>query len=161
MSEETEDRRYRRACGSFATGVVVVSMRTPDGRMRGLTVNSWSSVSLVPRLIQYCLGHESARYESFEAAENWGVTVLGAEDEALALQYARIATETIAPEDADMLAGVPVLKAGIAHFGCKTYARFRAGDHVFMVGEVLDFSCRPGDALTYFRGRYGRAAEPN
>ncbi|HWA00669.1 MAG TPA: flavin reductase family protein [Caulobacterales bacterium] len=158
--EDTEDRRYRRACGAFATGVVVVSTRAADGRMSGLTVNSWSSVSLNPRLIQWCLGNESARFPAFQAAEFWGVTVLGAEEEALALRYARVATETILSDEADLIADVPVLKAGIAHFACRTYARFPAGDHVLLVGEVLDFTSRPGPALTYFRGRYGRAIEP-
>ncbi|HVY83611.1 MAG TPA: flavin reductase family protein [Caulobacterales bacterium] len=158
--DESEDRRYRRACGSFATGVVVVSTRAADGRMSGLTVNSWSSVSLNPRLIQWCLGNESARFPAFQAAERWGVTVLGADEEKLALRYARVATETIDAGEADLIDGAPVLKAGIAHFACRTYARFPAGDHVLMVGEVIEFNARPGAALTYFRGRYGRAEEP-
>ncbi|MES1201151.1 MAG: flavin reductase family protein [Pseudomonadota bacterium] len=158
--EESEERRYRRACGTFATGVVVVSTRGSDGRMSGLTVNSWSSVSLNPRLIQWCLGNESARFPAFAAAERWGVTVLGADEEALALRYARVATETIHVGEADILADAPVLKAGIAHFACRTFARYPAGDHVLMVGEVLEFTSGAGAALTYFRGRYGRAAEP-
>lgn len=157
--DDTEDRRYRRSCGAFATGVVVVSAVTGDGRLTGLTVNSWSSVSLKPRLIQWCLGNDSARFNGYVTADTWGVTVLGAGEEALALRYARVATETFSPEESDVLAGVPVLKAGIAHFACRTYARHMAGDHVLIIGEVLDFTSRPGDALTYFRGHYGRAAE--
>ncbi|MES1200964.1 MAG: flavin reductase family protein [Pseudomonadota bacterium] len=158
--EDNEDRRYRRACGAFATGVVVVSTQSPDGRMSGLTVNSWSSVSLNPRLIQWCLGNESARFPAFRSADLWGVTVLGADEEQLALRYARMATETILPGEEDRIADVPVLKGGIAHFACRTFARFPAGDHILMVGEVLEFNAIPGAALTYFRGRYGRAIEP-
>ncbi|MEJ0058971.1 MAG: flavin reductase family protein [Terricaulis sp.] len=155
---QEEDRRYRRVCGSFATGVVVISTIHADGRMSGITVNSWTSVSLSPRLILWCLGHDSARYDAFAAAELWGVTVLGADEGDLARRYARIATETILPGEADFISGAPVLKGGIAHFSCRTYDRHTAGDHVVVVGEVLDFTSRDGDALTFFRGGYGRAA---
>lgn len=156
----TDPLHFRRALGSFATGVVVVSVAHADGSMSGITVNSWTSVSLDPPLILWCLGNESARYEAFAAAESFGVTVLGADDAALAHRYARAATETILPEDADPLAGVPVLKAGIAHFACTTHQRHIAGDHLIVVGEVRAYTARAGGALTFFRGRYGRADEP-
>lgn len=155
--EESEDRKYRRSCGAFATGVVVISTQHPDGRMSGITVNSWTSVSLSPRLIMYSLADDSARFEAFSAAELWGVTVLGAEEEELAMRYARVATETILPGESEMLAGAPVLRAGIGHFACRTYDRHVAGDHLLIIGEVLDYTSREGDALTFFRGRYGRA----
>lgn len=159
--ESEPERAFRRAMGAFATGVTVVSAARRDGAPAGITVNSLTSVSLQPRLLLWCLGDKSERYDLFAAAELWGVTVLGAEEEALALRFARAQAEEFAAGEAEELAGAPVLKAGVAHFACRTRERRTAGDHLMIVGEVLEFRAAPGGALTFFRGRYGRADDPN
>ena len=151
---------FRRAMGAFATGVTVVSAARPGGRMSGMTVNSLTSVSLQPRLLLWCLGDESERYSVFAEAEIWGVAVLAAAEEALALRFARAETETIFPEEAEQFGGAPVLKAGVAHMACRTFERRKAGDHLIIIGEVLDVRAKPGAALTFFRGAYGRADDP-
>jgi flavin reductase (DIM6/NTAB) family NADH-FMN oxidoreductase RutF len=151
---------FRRAMSAFATGVTVVSAARPGGRMSGMTVNSLTSVSLQPRLILWCLGDESERYPIFAEADIWGVTVLGGDEEALALRFARAETETIFPEEAELFAGAPVLKTGVAHVACRTFERRRAGDHLIIIGEVLDVRAKPGAALTFYRGAYGRADDP-
>lgn len=142
--------------GAFATGVTVVSAAREAGRISGMTVNSLTSVSLKPRLLLWCLGDQSERYDAFAEAETWGVTVLGADDESLGNRFSRAETETIAPEEAEMFAGAPVLRTGVAHFSCKTHDRRVAGDHLIIMGEVVDLRVKPGPALTFFRGRYGR-----
>lgn len=154
--ESEPDLAFRRAMGAFATGVTVVSAARADGRMGDITVNSLTSVSLRPRLLLWCLGDQSERYELFADAERWGVTVLGAEEEAAAHRFARAETETIAPEEAADFAGAPVLRLGVAHFACRTRDRLAGGDHLIIVGEVIDFRAEAGAALTFFRGRYGR-----
>ena len=154
------DRTFRRVMSAFATGVTVVSAARADGRLSGVTVNSLTSVSLRPRLLLWCLGDQSARYDVFAQAPSWGVSILGAADEALALRFARAETESIQPEEADSFAGAPVLKAGIAHLSCTTYERRVAGDHLIIIGEVRDLRAASGDALTFYRGRYGRADDP-
>jgi flavin reductase (DIM6/NTAB) family NADH-FMN oxidoreductase RutF len=154
------EQAFRRAMGVFATGVTVVSAARDDGALSGITVNSLTSVSLRPRLLLWCLGDASARYDIFAAAEVWGVTMLGADEEALALRFTRAETEGIAPAEAEMFAGAPVLKAGMAHLSCRTHERRVAGDHLIIIGEVIDFRARSGPALTFFRGRYGRIEDP-
>ncbi len=149
---------YRRAMGAFATGVAVVST-TRGETLSGLTVNSLASVSLKPPLLLWCLQNTCERYELFARAEHWGLTILGEGDEALARRFTRQHTETI--EESDVLSGVPVLRAGVAHFACRTHARHEGGDHLIIVGEVLGFRTEPGAALTYYRGRYGRAVDPH
>lgn len=151
---------FRRAMGAFATGVTIVSAARPGGRMSGMTVNSLTSVSLQPRLLLWCLGDESERYPVFAEAEIWGVTVLAAAEEALALRFARAETETIFPEEAEQFGGAPILKAGVAHMACRTFERRKAGDHLIIIGEVLDVRAKSGAALTFFRGAYGRAEDP-
>ncbi len=153
------EQAFRRAMSAFATGVTVVTAHGRD-RLSGITVNSLTSVSLKPRLLLWCLGDESARYDVFAAADVWGVTVLGADEEALAVRFARAETEEVAGGEADVFAGAPVLKAGIGWLSCRTYERRKAGDHLIVTGEVHDFRAKPGAALTFYRGLYGRLSDP-
>jgi flavin reductase (DIM6/NTAB) family NADH-FMN oxidoreductase RutF len=154
--ESEPEQAFRRAMGAFATGVTVVSAARDGGAVSGITVNSLTSVSLEPRLLLWCLGDQSERYDVFAEAELWGVTILGADEEALAHRFARAETETIAAREAELFAGAPVLKAGVAHLACRTHDRRTAGDHLVIIGEVLDFRATRGAALTFFRGRYSR-----
>lgn len=158
--EIDQEQEYRRAMGAFATGVTVVSAARGDGSLSGMTVNSLTSVSLQPRLLLWCLGDQSERYDVFAGADVWGVTVLGADHESLARRFARAETETIAPDEAELFSEAQVLRGGVAHFACRTFDRRQAGDHLVIVGEVLACRSTPGAALTYFRSRYGRADEP-
>jgi flavin reductase (DIM6/NTAB) family NADH-FMN oxidoreductase RutF len=154
--ESEPEQAFRRVMGAFATGVTVVSAARNGGAMSGITVNSLTSVSLKPRLLLWCLGDQSERYDVFAEADQWGVTILGADEESLALRFARAEAETIEAREAELFAGAPVLKAGVAQLACRTHDRRAAGDHLVIVGEVIDFRAKPGAALTFFRGRYGR-----
>ena len=156
-------RAFRRALSGYATGVAVISATRPrgdqGGEMCGITVNSFASVSLEPPLVLWCLGDKSERRDVFEAAETWGVTILRAGEEALARRYAKPESEVLAPHEAEDFAGAPVLKAGIIHFACRTHERRPAGDHLIIIGEVAAHRVLAGDALTFFRGRYGAAPD--
>src|SRR6185312_1250064 len=133
------EQAFRRAMSAFATGVTVVTAAREDGSLSGITVNSLTSVSLKPRLLLWCLGDESARYDVFAAADVWGVTVLGADEEVLAVRFARAETEGVAASEAETFAGAPVLRAGIGWLSCRTTERCKAGDHLIIIGEVQDF----------------------
>ncbi len=151
---------YRRAMGAFATGVAVVTATRTGGAAAGLTVNSLTSVSLKPPLLLWCLGDACERYDLFASAETWGLTILGGGDEALARRFSRLHTETVPELEGDVLCGAPVLRAGVAHFACRTHARHAGGDHLIIVGEVIGFRTEAGAALTFYRGHYGRADDP-
>jgi len=154
------EQGFRRAMSAFATGVTVVTAARDDGSLSGITVNSLTSVSLKPRLLLWCLGDEGARYDVFATADGWGVTMLGADEEALAVRFARAESEEVASAEAELFAGAPILKAGIGWLSCRTTERRKAGDHLIIIGEVLDFRAKPGAALTFYRGLYGRLSDP-
>ncbi|MGD9980108.1 MAG: flavin reductase family protein [Hyphomonadaceae bacterium] len=161
MTEQTDpEQAMRRAMGAFATGVTVVTARGADGVLSGMTVNSLTSVSLEPRLLLWCLGDGSARYRPFAEAEQWGVTILDANAEAVARRFAQAPAQDVADEEAEVFAGVTMLRGGLAQLACRTHHREQAGDHLIIIGEVLDVRVRPGDALTFFRGGYGALAGP-
>jgi flavin reductase (DIM6/NTAB) family NADH-FMN oxidoreductase RutF len=147
---------YRRGLGGFATGVVLVTAEGPAGSA-GIVVNSFTSVSLSPRLVAWCLGDASDRFAVFAAAELWAINVLSADQQDIASRFARPGGSAAADVAVETLGGCPVLPGAVAQLVCRTYDRRAVGDHMMIIGEVSAFRATPGDGLTYFRGRYGRA----
>ena len=155
-----DDKAYRQALGCFATGVCVVATRA-KGAVSGITINSFTSVSLTPRLVLWCLDDRSDRYAAFAEARVWGLSVLAPDQQEIASRLARQGGHAI--EDGETLdgpEGAPLLPGALAHFACRTWRTTTMGDHLVVVGEVVGFDMRAGDGLTYFRGRYGRAPQP-
>jgi flavin reductase (DIM6/NTAB) family NADH-FMN oxidoreductase RutF len=150
------DRRaFRHALGRFATGVAVVTTRTPDGKLEGLTANSFSSVSLDPPLVLWCLQRDAASAPGFAAAGMFAVNVLGAHQHALSLHFATPTADKFAGLGHTRgLGGCPLLDASLAHFECRTENTVDAGDHVIFIGRVLRLTHRDGEPLIFSGGRY-------
>lgn len=149
---------YRRALGAFPTGVCVVTADTDDGPL-GITVNSFTSVSLEPRLVLWCLDERSQRWPPFSTVERFCIHVLGADDRDLAARFARGICALDPSEFTRADGGAPRLKGAVSRLDCRTHKRIRMGDHMIIVGEVDGFETVEGDALAFFRGRYGRIGE--
>lgn len=153
MSDRSRD--FRNALGCFATGVAIVTVKGPLGPI-GLTINSFASVSLDPPLVLWSLGRGSDRFQLFSQVSHFGVTILDDTGQKLSTRLSRkgsgdISTETVREGQG----GVPVLAHAMAHFECRTETRHDAGDHVILIGRVLDFAHRShGRPLVYYRGRY-------
>lgn len=150
---------YRQALGGFATGVCVVTAQTDEGPF-GITVNSFTSVSLRPPLILWCLDRASWRHDAFATAERFAVHVLPVEDRELSDRFAWGVCQLSSDEFDSSSPEPPRLKNALTRLDCVARDRIVMGDHLTIVGEVKGFETRPGDALTYYRGRYGAAIEP-
>ena len=153
---ETTD--YRRALGAFATGVCVVTADSDQGPL-GLTINSFTSVSLKPRLVLWCLDERSERWPAFAAADRFAIHVLSAADRPRAARFARGPAVLSDGEFEQRGEGPPCLPDALARFECAAHDRIRMGDHMIIVGRVEHFSAGDGDALTFWRGRYGMLGE--
>ncbi|MES2861901.1 MAG: flavin reductase family protein [Pseudomonadota bacterium] len=147
---------YRQALGAFATGVCVVTADSSQGPL-GITINSFTSVSLTPRLVLWCLDERSERWHAFSAAERFSIHVLDAQSEALARRFAKGIGLMEEGEFQRVGDGAPRLGSAAARFDCKTHDRVQMGDHMIIVGEVEAFEASDAATLTYFRGRYGVA----
>ena len=146
---------YRRALGTFATGVCVVTAER-EGRALGLTVNSFTSVSLDPALVLWCLDEDSDRFHVFAEADAWAVNILTADDRDHSERFAWGAAELTPDERETGACGAPLLKGALTRLDCSTHDRIRLGDHLVVVGRVERFETGEGDALVFFRGGYGR-----
>ena len=160
MTPEQGGRDYRRALGSFATGITVVTCALADGRRAGLTVNSFSSVSLEPPLVSWCLAIKAVSFALFDAAPTFAVNVLALDQQSLVQHFASRLEDKFADVAATPgLGGAPLLEGCVARFECRRVGRFEAGDHVIYLGEVERYSRGEGEPLVLLQGRYGRLAD--
>ncbi|PLW72493.1 flavin reductase [Streptomyces sp. SCUT-3] len=145
-----------RACMSrFATGVTVVTF-DDDGRPRGATMNSFTSVSTDPPLVLVSVARR-ARCHDLLPGRPFCVNILGAEQEPLARLFAGSGAHT-EPRWAPG-ARVPRLDNPLAWVECEPWRSYDGGDHTLVLGRVTDLGHRDGDALTYAWSRFGTAAE--
>lgn len=147
-------RDLRAAFGRFATGVTVVTTRTPGGPV-GMTANSFSSVSLDPPLTLWSVDRNSERFAVFSTAERYAIHVLDAGQAALSNGFAKSPNHFPQVAWHDGADGVPALEGVLARFDCRLAAAHPAGDHLVLIGEVLEVEFRDGLPLVFACGRYG------
>lgn len=141
----------------FPSGICVVTIEL-EGRRAGLTVGSLVSLSLEPSLVGFALGRQAQLHELLRGAGEFGVSLLRAEQGALAQHFARnvppIALWTGVELREDVV-GPPLLDRALAWLRCRVQAEHPAGDHTFFVGEVVWTEVgSPGPALVYVRHDY-------
>ncbi len=149
-------RDLRDAFGRFATGVTLVTVGTSQGVV-GIVANSFSSVSLTPPMVLWCLDRESRRYKYFEAAEHYAIHILSSDQQDLCWSVAK---DAYALRDKNLVLnaqGVPVIEDCLARFECSRHAIYEGGDHVIMLGTVDRVDMREeGEPLSFFKGQIGR-----
>ena len=152
-----EARLLREALGRFATGVTVVTTMGSRGPV-GMTVNSFTTVSLEPPLVLWCPARNSTRHEVFTGAEAWSVHVLGAEQLETCLRFTKGGRQFDELEPVITDEGVPVLPGAAARFDCLTHAVHDGGDHSVVIGRVLRVTVGgPTDhPLVFAAGRFGQ-----
>ncbi|HEY8543452.1 MAG TPA: flavin reductase family protein [Acidimicrobiales bacterium] len=153
--------RFRAVLGRFATGVTVVTALDDDEPV-GLAANSFTSVSLDPPLVLFCAAKTSTTWPRIQAAGHFCVNVLGEHQEEVCRVFA-----TKGARRFDRVgwrrgaSGAPVLDDALAWADCTIHAEHDAGDHVIVVGRVLDLDAGDGEPLVFFGGRYRRLAPPD
>jgi flavin reductase (DIM6/NTAB) family NADH-FMN oxidoreductase RutF len=150
-----DKKAFRQCLGRFATGVTVVTCCDAAGDACGITVNSFSSVSLEPPLVLWNIAKVSSSLQAYLDAEHFAVNVLGAEQENLSLHFARSDHTHFEDIDYTMSAdGAPILPDTLATFECRTHEIHDCGDHYIIVGEVTRFRAGDGEPLLFFGGAY-------
>lgn len=153
-----DPRTLRAALGCFATGVTVVTCLTDEGIPAGLTVNSFTSVSLDPPLLLVCLAKEAASAAPLTAARSFAINVLQTGQQPASIRFStrdedRFGTTPWSRGEG----GAPILEESLGVFECERYAVYDGGDHHILVGQVFKASFDASlDPLLYFRGRYRR-----
>jgi 3-hydroxy-9,10-secoandrosta-1,3,5(10)-triene-9,17-dione monooxygenase reductase component len=148
---------FRKALGSFTTGVTVVTTRGTENNDIGLTANSFNSVSLEPPMILWSLGKNALSMPQFRAAEYFAVHILSEDQEALSGQFAKRGVDKFFGVDIERGPNdVPLLKHCAARFVCKTAHQYEGGDHIIFVGEVVEFTHWERLPLLFHGGQYSQ-----
>jgi flavin reductase (DIM6/NTAB) family NADH-FMN oxidoreductase RutF len=157
MPADEDPRRrldFRDSVGSFATGVTVVTTRYGDLHA-GMTLNSFTSVSLDPLLILVSLAHGTRTLETLQRSERFAVNVLHRRQADVALAFAKPGAPFPAGHTVVDPTGFVVVMHSLAILRCELYAVHTAGDHDLVVGEVIDFESSGGEPLIFHRGAFG------
>ena len=158
---QSDAAEYRHALASFGTGVTVVTTRWQDQDW-GMTCNSFSSVSLNPRLVLWSIRREASSLEAFTRSGGFTVSVLSRAQQPLARQFA---TGSLAQR----FEGVPLerlasqrvsLPGAAAWFDCELHQLVEAGDHHIVIGRVVRFATEDTPALSFWRSQFGGFGTP-
>jgi flavin reductase (DIM6/NTAB) family NADH-FMN oxidoreductase RutF len=155
--------QFRKALGHFAAGVTVVTVERAPGAVRGMTANSFTSVSLDPLLILICVEKRAAILPMLEKNKRFGVSVLKEGHEAISEYFAK-GTQTAEAEQRLSIryrwtpSGIPVLEGTLLQLSCGVVTSHLAGDHTIFVGEVVEAEIHEGKPLLYFGGEYRHMA---
>ena len=145
--------QFRQVMGNFATGITVVTTRDKDGKPYGLTVNSFTSVSLNPVLVLICLDVRLSGLQAFRDSRHFGVSILSEHQEDVSRIFAKKDMERPTEIFFEGKLGMPLLKNALAIMECQTVKIYEGGDHLIFLGEVDNAeNIQPDHPLLYFRG---------
>ena len=151
---------FRQIMGNWATGVTIVSTSGTDNRPYGLTVSSFTSVSMSPTLILVCLDNRISGLQAFKDSGRFGVSILAEGQAETSTLFAK--KDTVRPPELYFTGatGVPLIKGALVTLECKTHAIHDGGDHQILVGEVADgalgAAAEGAGPLLYCRGKYAK-----
>ncbi len=149
-----DPRDLRRALGRFATGVTVITTQAPNGRMEGVTANSFAALSLEPPLVLWSLSRQSSTLAGFRESGFFAINVLRASQIALSHRFATPGASKYEGIDVDAgLGGCPLLRQPLATFECETETQLDGGDHVLFVGRVRRTAWHDGEPLIFSAGQ--------
>jgi flavin reductase (DIM6/NTAB) family NADH-FMN oxidoreductase RutF len=151
----TGHRALRSALGRYATGVAIVTTTDASGAPYGLTVNSFTSVSLDPPLVLWCLQRRAASLDAFRGSYGFAVHVLARDQRELAERFAQPAMDKFAdvewtPDER----GRPILDGVVGRFDCRRHEILDGGDHVIVLGEIERYVTTPGAVLLFHDGGF-------
>ena len=156
-----DSKQLRSLFGQFATGVTVIGSHDDQGEKHGLTVNSFSSVSLDPPLVMFCFIRDSGSLEPIKQSESFSVSILATDQENISNIMAKKGGsekfDTVDTFTAET--GAPIIKGNIGWLDCKLWKLHDGGDHLIVVGEVVAGEAGEGEPLLFAGGSYARLAK--
>ena len=147
---------FKDALSRFASGVTVVSTKDANGKLHGITVSAFCSVSLEPPMVLICIEKTTVSHYAFEESGVFVVNILSASQSSTSERFAAPFEDKF--KDTEFypgIDGIPILKGALASLECRLTYSYHGGDHSIFVGQVENVITQDGDPLVYFRGEYG------
>jgi flavin reductase (DIM6/NTAB) family NADH-FMN oxidoreductase RutF len=154
---EVDDRLFRNAMGSFATGVTVITTEV-SGEVHGMTANAFMSISLNPKLIAVSIGERARMLQHIKEAKQFAVNILTSNQVNESKQFSG---QLNLEEEITFstFKGLPVLPNSLAVVTCKLHSEYVAGDHTIFIGQVTGVKLEQHDPLLYSQGKYRELKE--
>lgn len=154
--ESVTEPEFRDALARWGSGVTVLTARAGDDPV-GITVASFSSLSLEPPLVLACIAHSATCHDGLVEAPGFAVHVLGSEQERMSAAFARPGPEKFDDHPIETGPfGVPLLPFGVARLVCAHHDALPGGDHTILVGRVVSTELAGSDPLLYCNRAYDR-----
>jgi flavin reductase (DIM6/NTAB) family NADH-FMN oxidoreductase RutF len=144
----------------YPTGVVVITSQSDDIAV-GMACNSFTSVSLEPQLVSFCVAHTSSTWPRIRASARFCINVMSSDHKEMTRTFSLPNVDRFAAGTWHSRPGGPGLSDALAWLDCQIWAEHPAGDHTIVVGEVISMDIHPGSTspLVFWRGRYGLPVE--
>lgn len=148
---------FRTVLGHFATGVVLVTALDGDEPV-GMACNSFTSVSLDPPLVLFCAAKNSSTWPRIQGAGKWAANFLDEDGEEICRLFAQKGADRFARISySPGRTGSPIIEDALAFVDCETVDEHDAGDHLIVVGKVVELGYQSEvKPLLFYRGGYGR-----
>lgn len=147
-----DNRTYRNAMGSFATGITVITTEV-NGEVSGMTANAFMSVSLEPKLVLISIDKNAKMINKIQETKKYGISILSEGQKEQSMNFAGQLQERI-EIDFIRVGDMPVLNNSLLNLSCNVVGSHETGDHVLFVGEVTEIKINEGDPLLFFGGKY-------
>jgi flavin reductase ActVB len=157
-----DGQAFKTAMSRFASGVTIVTTLDEAGHPVGFTANSFCSVSFRPPLILICLDRTANGYPAFTQCKLFAVSMLRDHHVDMAQRFAtKRADKFEANSFAPTAHGMPAVADALCVVVCLMERRLDAGDHVILLGRVIEAEVGDGSPMIYFGRAFHRLAEPN
>lgn len=148
---------FKATFGRFATGVSVVTCAPKDAAPLAVTINSMVSVSLQPALAMFCLEERAIVLPGILRAGHFALNILAEGQSDLSSHFAEAHTIEAEQETEIWESGAPILRESLSAADCELLDTYGGGDHVILVGRVLQVGHRDdASPLLYYGGSYGK-----
>lgn len=151
------EKEFRAICGQFATGVTVITT-SYNGNPYGFTANSFTSVSLAPPIVLFCLKTMSPTNEAFQKSKCFAINILSENQENISNTFAN--PKNSQKERFEMVSlvdhSLPILKESLGYLAGEILQTHEVGDHMIYYGKVSDGKLIEGNPLLYAKGGYQR-----
>ncbi len=151
-----DDAQFKAALSRFATGVTIITTRESSGDPTGFTASSFSSLSLDPPMVLFCLARDASCFAAFSASPTFAINILSHGQQEISTRFAQKGEnkfEGLALSEGRN--GAPLLEGCLANIECTTVNRVQGGDHLIFVGKVEEVRVADGRPLLFYQGKYG------
>jgi flavin reductase len=157
QGSELEPQLFRRTMGAFATGVTVITVDAGGGATHAMTANAFMSGSLEPPLCVISIAKRAHSHPMIRQARRFGVSILGADQEDLALFFAGKKSLDV-EASFRRVADIPLLQDCAARIAARVANECDCGDHTLFVGAILHLDASDRSPLIYHHSAFGALA---